>query len=167
MAKFGFTTQLQTIDFDLKSYQNVLDQRMQELTKEAGRSWLNTVLSIVPTWSRASRATFEKLAKEVGEQVTFGPLAAKKDRTNLGQSNSDGGVEFKGNEYHFFYETTLRYLEYNEFNAASPGAPPKPYGQLINPTPYNFLEAGANNFRSFAANIKLPDVSLFISGKPI
>lgn len=163
-----FVMQLQKIDFDLRGYQNVLDARLQELTKQAARSWLRTVLDIIPTWSKASRATFEALAREVGFSVTYGPLIARKDRTALGRRTGRGGLEFdRSRGYFFTYETDLRYLEYNEFNNAVPGPPPQPFGQLRNPTPYRFLEAGGKDFESFARTVKLPDPSFFISGRPI
>lgn len=163
-----FTTQLQVIDFDLKSYLRAFDAKLEETTKQAARSWLRTVLDIVPTWSKASRATFEALAREVGFSVTFGPLIARKDRTSLGLSTGRGGLEIEADShYRFFYETDLRYLEYNEFNNATPGPPPQPFGELRNPTPYRFLEAGQRDFESFVKTVKLPDPALFISGRPI
>lgn len=162
-----FTAQLQHIDFDLKSYLRVFDQAMEEMTKEAARSWLRTVLDIIPTWSGASRATFEALAKDIGTNVSYGPIVAKKNRVGLGRNAGKGGINVNGTKYSFYYETDLRYLEYNEFNTATPGPPPQPFGQLRNPTPYHFLEAGKNDFESFKQNVKLPDPSLFISGSPI
>lgn len=159
---------LQKIDFDLKSYRGALDAQMREVTRQAARSWLRTVLDIIPTWSKASRATFEALAKEIGFTITYGPLIARKDRSALGRATGRGKLEFnEGLDYFFVYETDLRYLEYNEFNSATPGPPPQPFGELKNPTPYRFLEAGENDFRSFARIIKLPDPALFISGKKI
>lgn len=163
-----FTAQLQKIDFDLKGYLNAMDAKMEETTKQAARSWLRTALDIVPTWSKASRATFEKLANEVGFSVTYGPQLSDKDRTSLGLATSQGGLDIDRNShYHFFYITELRYLEYNEFNNAVPGPPPQPFGHLRNPTPYHFLEAGRRDFESFSKSVKLPDPSLFISGRPI
>ncbi|MCI0559258.1 MAG: hypothetical protein MN733_12245 [Nitrososphaera sp.] len=163
-----FVTQLQLIDFDLQGYLGALDAKMEETTKQAAQSWLRTVLDIIPTWSKASRATFEALAREVGFSVTYGPLIAKKDRTSLGLSTGRGGLDIQRHVgYFFFYETDLRYLEYNQFNNAVPGPPPQPFGQLRNPTPYRFIEAGQNDFQSFAKAVKLPNPALFISGRPI
>jgi hypothetical protein len=164
----SFKMDLQIIDFDMKSYLSALDAKMEEVTKQAAKSWLRTVLDIIPTWSKASRATFEALAREVGASVTYGPLIAKKDRTSLGRRTGRGGLDIdQNNHYRFYYETDLQYLEYNEFNSATPGPPPQPYGRLRNPTPYNFLEAGRRDFESFAATVKLPNPALFISGRRI
>lgn len=164
----SFQMNLKVIDFDLKGYLSAMDRKLEEETKRAAKSWLRTVLDIIPTWSKASRATFEALAREVGFNVTYGPLIAKKDRTSLGRRTGRGGLDIDANShYMFFYETDLRYLEYNEFNRATPGPPPQPYGQLRNPTPYNFLQAGQRDFESFANTVKLPDPTLFISGRKI
>lgn len=163
-----FDVSLQAVDFDVSSYKSILDSNLRQQTEQAARSWLTTVLGIIPTWSRASRATFEALANEVGFNVTYGPVRSKKDRLSLGLSNSKGGLDIvKDQHYFFFYETSLRYLIYNEENFATPGAPPQPYGELLNPTPYNFRDAGKADFESFAAAIKLPNPGRFISGKRI
>ncbi len=163
-----FNAQIFLIDFDLAGYKNKLDEELTEITKDAARSWLKTVLRIIPTWSRASRATFEALAREVGFTITYGPLVASKDRFQLGISTSKGGLEITPlKSYHFFYETNLRYLAYNEANAAIAGDPPKPFGRLINPTPYNFIEAGDSDFMSFSQEVLLPNPFKFITGKRI
>lgn len=141
---------------------------MEEKTKEAARSWLTTVLVIIPTWSRASRATFEALAREVGFTVTYGPQLSSKDRRSLGLDNSAGGLRInKLESYKFFYETSLRYLAYNEENFATPGPPPQPFGELTNPTPYNFVDAGKNDFESFAKQIRLPSPIEFIKAQKL
>jgi len=163
-----FIAQVQLVQFDSKRYKRDIDSTMQEIARDAAKSWLRTVLTIVPTWSRASRATFEALANDVGFNVTYGPVKSREDRLLLGLSTSNGGlISKKLQEYGFFYETDLRYLAYNELNSATPGPPPQPFGTLINPTPYRFLEAGRKDFESFAKNIKLPSASDYIKGVPI
>ena len=163
-----FTADIKLINFDKSGYLQEFDDRMTEITKEAARSWLRTVLVIIPTWSRASRATFEALANEVGFNVTYGPQLSREDRLLLGLSTSRGGLSINRlKSYTFFYETDLRYLAYNEMNSATPGPPPQPYGQLTNPTPYRFREAGKNDFLSFAQQIRLPNPTDFITPKQI
>ena len=163
-----FRPNIKLINFDKRGFLNHFDDQMRETTKEAARSWLRTVLVIIPTWSRASRATFEALANEVGFNVTYGPQLSKEDRLILGLSSSKGGLSIqKLKSYTFFYETDLRYLAYNEMNSATPGPPPQPFGLLTNPTPYNFREAGKNDFTSFAAQIRLPNPIEFITPKQI
>jgi len=154
-----WTTKFTTVDIDMGKYKRALDDYMQETIKDAAKSWLRTVLVIIPTWSRASRATFEALANEVGFNVTYGPQRSRKDRLLLGMQSGDGGLKIKKNQsYRFFYTTSLRYLIYNEYNKAVPGPPPQPYTELIHDTPYKFQDAGEKDFRSYAENyVKLPN----------
>jgi hypothetical protein len=87
----------------------------------------------------------------------------------LGLSTSNGGLQIeKLKKYTFFYETNLRYLKYNEENVAVPGPPPQPFGELTNPTPYNFREAGEKDFQSFCENsVRLPNPIEYIKGTPL
>ena len=162
-----FKADVNLIDFDFAGYKKALKVEMTNKTREAGRVWLARVLVIIPTWSRASRATFEALAQAVGFNITYGPLKSRKDRLVLGLQTGRGGLEIKPTTFHFFYETDLRYLAYNEFNNAQPGPPPQPFGQLIHPTPYHFQDAGRDAFQAFAANVRLPDPMQFIKPKKI
>ena len=159
---------LKTLDFDIRSYKSELDRFLKEETKDAARSWLRTVLVIIPTWSRASRATFEALANEVGFNVTYGPQRSREDRLILGLKTGRGGLEIKAfKSYHFFYESDLKYLAYNNQNFATPGPAPQPFGKLRNPTPYKFTDAGKNDFESRSFGIRLPSPLQFITGKRI
>lgn len=163
-----FKTNFRTIGFAGRIYENELDRFLTEEITEAAKSWLTTVLVIIPTWSRASRATFEALAAEVGFNVTYGPILSRKDRRSLGKSESDGGLEIrKFDSYKFFYETNLRYLAFNEANRATPGSPPRPFGELTHDTPYNFLDAGRRDFESRVEAIKLPSVRKFFRSQRI
>lgn len=162
-----FRAQVSLVEFDRNGYLKELDDRMRENVMEAARSWLRTVLVIIPTWSRASRATFAELANAVGYAVTYGPIRSKKDRLILGLQTGRGGVDFKKGSWHFFYETDLRYLAYNEFNRVIVGQAPNVFKGLINPTPYKFQEAGRADFESFSKNIKLPNPIEFIRPKRI
>lgn len=163
-----FKSDVRLIDFDLRAYKNRLDDFLREEIVESARSWLRTVLVIIPTWSRASRATFEALANEVGFNVTYGPRLSKKDRLPLGLSTSTGGLQItKFKSYHFFYETNLRYLAFNNLNRAIKGVAPGVFAGLIHDTPYKFTEAGAEDFKSRSAQIKLPNPMDFIKGKRI
>ena len=153
------------VEFDRTAYMNALKKDMTNNIREAGRVWLARVLVIIPTWSRASRATFEALAQAVGFNITYGPQKSRKDRLVLGLQTGRGGLEIKRTSWHFFYETDLRYLAYNEFNNATPGPPPQPFGQLLNPTPYQFQDAGKEAFDRFADTVRLPNPGDFIVPK--
>lgn len=148
------------LELNLAAYQRHLDEYMTDWLKQAGTLWLQaTVISIIPTWSRASRATFEKLARELGTSIPYGPLKSRKDRTDLGRrTGSESGLvlEPSRHRWHFKYHSTLRYLAYNEYNHAVPGEGGVFHG-LIHPTPYNFQEAGRREFEDFARFTQLPD----------
>src|SRR5690606_12236487 len=119
-----FTAEIYQIHFDRRAYEKYLQEVMAETVKEAARSWLRTVLVIIPTWSRASRATFEELANAVGFDISYGPIRSKEDRLILGLTTGRGGVENKKTSWHFFYETNLEYLTYNEYNRVIYGVAP-------------------------------------------
>lgn len=145
----GWKARLSLLQLDPRLQEDV-DRQMRQLAEEAARVWLDAVLAIVPTWSRASRATFEALAQAVGYKVTYGPVRAFSDRRPLGLSTGFGGLmrEAKGS-YSFYYRSELRYLNFNESNVARVGVAGVFKG-LINPTPYNFKDAGEKAFRAFA-----------------
>ena len=144
----GWKTKLSLLQLDPR-LKNEIDNAMLELTKQGARLWLQAALEIVPTWSRASRATFEALAQAVGYKVTYGPIRSKKDRRALGLSTGFGGLERKGlGSYTFYYRSDLEYLNFNESNVARVGVAGVFRG-LINPTPYNFREAGNRAFQKF------------------
>lgn len=163
-----FKADIQLIDFDRDGYLKALDQHMRGTTEQAARSWLTTVLAIIPTWSRASRATFEQLANEVGFNVQYGPIQSIKDRLLLGLQTGRGGLDYKRGQWYFWYETDLRYLAYNDKNKAVFGQAPNVFSRSGIPnTPYRFQEAGKRDFESFAANVLLPSPMLFIRGRRI
>lgn len=161
--------QLFEIKFDKSAWQKTLQDEMTEDIKDAARSYLRTVLAIIPTWSRASRATFEALASQVGFNITFGPIRSAEDRLLLGLSTGRGGLDLKKDSWKFFYETDLRYLAFNNFNAAIFGQAPNVFSRSGIPnTPYRFTDAGEADFRSFAENfVKLPSPIEFVKPKRI
>lgn len=163
-----FTSKVYLIDFDKKAFKESLDQHMIEVTKEAARKWLEVVVRIIPIWSRASIATFNELSEAVGFPLNVGIHKSYKDRLPLGLQTGRGGLKIeKLKSYHFFYETDLRYLAWNEFHHAVKGDGSGVFARLLNPGPYKFQEAGANEFESFSREVKLPDPTIFIIGKKI
>jgi len=157
------------VKFDKRAYLALLKKEMEENTREAAKKWLTTVLGIIPTWSKASRATFEELAAFAGMTVTYGPLIAKKDRFSLGRSTGRGGPDYRQKHtYYFFYETDLRYLKWNEFNKATKGDESNWFStHRDGPGPYRFTVAGAAEFESFAREVKLPNPISFVTGKKL
>lgn len=162
-----WTPDFKAITLDLAAYKTHLDKYMQDWIVQAAQRWLQaTVLSLIPTWSKASRATFQALARDVGMSIPYGPQKSRKDRESLGLSTGEGGLEHDPGKYrwHFFYHTSLRYLVYNEYNKAVQGMPPAPFSRagLIHPTPYHFQEAGEKEFREFARYTSLPNPYKFL-----
>jgi hypothetical protein len=162
-----FTPKFKLLAFDLQACFRAIHERLIEQTKLSGQIWINaTVISVpIPTWSGASRATFQELARELGTTVPIGPIKAKKDRTSLGRSVSSGGftkdrVTFN---YSFFYETDLRYLAYNEFNRAVKGPPPQPFSDKVRFTPYHFQDKGLKAWKEFAKGVRLPNPYNFLT----
>lgn len=164
-----FNASVNLIKLDLRGYQKELDSHMRSEVTDAARSWLTTVLTIVPTWSKASRATFEALGNAVGFTITYGPQRSRENRKALGESTGRGGLTVTKTSWHFYYETDLRYLAYNELNQAIPGKAPGLFSRsgLTNPTPYKFQEAGKADFESIAKNVLLPSPMDFIKGERI
>lgn len=167
MGDFQWRADLSEITFDKRAYQAAIKKQMTENIREAGRKWLARVLVIIPTWSRASRATFEALAQAVGFNITYGPQRSREDRLVLGLQTGRGGLVITKDSWHFTYETDLRYLAYNEFTNAVPGPPPQPFGRLRNPTPYHFQDAGLQAFLEFAQTVQLPNPLDFIKPNKI
>jgi hypothetical protein len=162
-----------SLKFDLAAYKTALDTHMQDWIKQAAQMWLKaTVISIIPTWSKASRATFQALARDVGMTIPYGPQLSRKDREALGLSTGDGGLEIDSSKgrWHFRYHSSLRYLAYNEYNRAVWGPrPPHPFRRagLIHPTPYHFQEAGLREFEDFARFTELPNPYKFLKTEKV
>lgn len=146
---------LKKLDFDLNAWKREMRREMEEEIKEAAREWLRTVIAIVPVWSRASHATFKPLADAVGFVIPTQPLESRKDRSDLGESVSRGELEITDDTFHFIYETNLRYLAFNEFNAAGIGDS-NIFAGLDEATPYNFTGRAAEVFRARSPQLPNP-----------
>lgn len=165
-----FLPQFNAAKVDIAAYRLELDKYMTEKLKLGGRVWLASFIElIIPHWSGASRATFEKLAREFGTAIPYGQQLSEKDRKSLGREcGSQSGLEIdaKAGTWFFKYHNTLRYLTYNEYNAAVVGEGGVIWG-LRHPTPYHFQEMGAAAFDDFAKTVKLPSPSKSIRREKI
>ena len=168
-----FTYKFTAYQFNMSAYRLRLSKHMSEWVKQAARDWLlATVITVIPTWSKASRATFQKLAREVGMAIPYGPQESRKDREALGRSTStDSGLRIKPSElrWHFRYHSTLRYLAYNEYNRVVYGQAPNVFSKkgLKNPTPYNFQDKGREAFEQFTRFTELPNPYDFLKKKKV
>jgi hypothetical protein len=162
-----FKTEFYSITLDLAAYNKALLSALHNLNERAGQAWIHAAVNMtpIPTWSGASRATFQKLAAELGTSVPIGPLRTK-SRVSLGKSTSSGSgvVEFKATSYvGFVYKTNLRYLAYNEYNTAKAGIPPAPFSNNVRFTPYNFQDRAAAAWQKIAEKATLPDPYRYIT----
>jgi len=157
-----FTTDFYWMDLDLDAYKRALLSALRNINERAGKAWINEAVNKtpIPTWSGASRATFQKLAAELGTSVPIGPIRSRKNRVALGLSVSAGSgvLEDKDDGYAgFIYDTNLRYLAYNEYNLAVAGPPPQPFSNNVRFTPYNFQSRAQAAWLAVAKTAKLPD----------
>lgn len=139
-----------------------MDRILTRQLKKAATVWLNaTVLLVIPVWSGASRATFLKLAREVGFPLTvtglkapsrllnqspseLGPRAGFQKSRGEVTTNSSSGI------YTFTYQTDLFHLVFNEFNNANQNPTAgRLFSRLIQPGPYNFREIGQDAFEDY------------------
>lgn len=164
----GWKTNLSLLQLSPGRALDDADGEVKRLTEEAARVWLDAALKVVPTWSRASRATFEALAQAVGYNVTYGPLRAFSDRTALGLKTGFGGLTRRASgSWEFYYRSELEYLNFNESNVARVGVAGVFKG-LLNPTPYNFREAGNKAVEAWFRGQRLGFQSIRItSGKSV
>lgn len=155
----GWRKSLKRIELNLPRLEGVINDQMLEYTKEGARIWLREALSHIPTWSGASRATFEALAQSVGFKVTYGPITAFYNRKPLGASNGFGGWYKEGDgHFVFYYSSTLDYLNWNDQNEAPVGVAGVKWG-LLNATPYYFTQAANEAFLEYASSARLPPIS--------
>jgi len=160
-----FTGTFTALTFDSAGYESVLNKHMTDWLKQAGREWLYAVLTIVPHWSGASRATFETLAAALGSNVPYSDQQSIVDRRGLGASTGTGSeleIEPSRRRWVMKYQTDLRYLAYNEYNRAVFGQAPGVFSRAGIPnTPYHFQEVGAAAFLEFSRFVTLPSPFAF------
>jgi len=159
-----FTTDFYSFNLDLKGYRLEVLRYLRQINEKAGQVWIKTVVNEtpIPTWSGASRATFQKLATELGTTVPIGPIRAKKSRVSMGIASASGsGVEIRDNAADlyvgFTYATTLLYLAYNEYNKAVAGPYPQPFSNNVRFTPYHFQDRASTAWGAVAKTARLPD----------
>lgn len=159
-----FNAQFSIPRIDVAAYRNALDGHMKHAIAQALTEWLEAVLAEIPVWSGASRATFVKLAQQIGYGIPVAPAATamgeRIGRTWMGTAQSDGKLTAdKGTgEYTFTYTTTLPWLIWNEYHNANVEPDPSLFYRLLEPGPYNFQVVGVRAFLRFAESVDLPKV---------
>ena len=167
--KFSATFQLAQVDID--AYKIALQSTMLEALAKATFEYLNAILSIIPVWSGASRATFLQLASQISMIIPIEPVAwsgtgtknhpshaALLNRIPLGQQCGSSRMIIDVATGQFFTEYTndLHYLTFNEYNNANAGGDPAVYSRLKNPGPYNFQARAGAAFENSARYARLP-----------
>ena len=162
-----FKAEFYTMHLDMGVYEKAMLKALRKLNQRAGQAWIHIAVAIIPTWSGASRATFQKLAAELGTSVPIGPLRTK-SRISLGRGTSGGsGTIEKGAYVGFQYSTSLRYLAYNEYNAAKAGTPPAPFSNNVRFTPYGFQGRAQSAWEAIAKTAKLPNPYRYLKKKKL
>lgn len=153
---------------DFEGYLDALRQEMFDAMLLGIYAYLDTVTSIVPVWSGASRATFLQLAREVGYPLAAAPISGAPNRVSIGISKSTGKFdnELDDLKVSFTYETDLPWLVYNEYHNANVTPDATLFGKLIQPGPYGLQEAGKEAFEKHLANA-FPDIGRFITVKTV
>jgi len=135
-----------------------LDATSEKAARQAGKIWVETAITQVPSWSGASLATFQHLANAVGVTVPILVEQNAPDRVALGRLNSRGGLERLGKgKWRFYYENNLRYLSANETRTVGVGEFGVKWG-LVEPTPYDFRAAANAAAERFLRNVELPRI---------
>lgn len=149
-----FRANLKRLELFPRAGTKAVDQYVQGLIEDAAKVWLDAALAIVPSWSGASRATFEALASAVQYKVDIDVKDTAPDRIALGRLFSSGGVQKVGTgHWEFYYQTRLEYLIANETKNVKAGE----YGLIgktIVPTPYQFREAGARAVEKYISSVE-------------
>jgi hypothetical protein len=165
-------TDLSILEFDFARYKRVAFNSLSHSNEKAGQAWIKaTVLGVpIPTWGGASRATFEKLARELGTSVPIGTRRAGYDTAWRGRATSTGSgvVENKASMFvGFVYKTSLGHLIYNEYNRAVAGRYPKPWSNRVRFTPYRFQDKGLRAWKAYAKKVRLPNPFKYIKRKKL
>jgi len=165
-----FTAQFAAPRIDIAGYRAALDRHMREALTQAVMHWLGHVLDVVPCWSGASRATFQRLASTIEVRVPISPVT--NDRISQGFAESEGKLNLDEPPgcYTFTYRTSLPWLVWNEYHNANsePDATKwPPPAKLLQPGPYEFQAKGYLAFIDFAKSVDLPDVAPFIKANQI
>jgi hypothetical protein len=167
-------TELKSIDLNMKEYKRALFAYLKDINERAGQIWLfeATEKSPIPTYSGASRASFDILAAQLNTSVPIGPLRTKSRIAEGLASGSRSKVYADKTKWYvgFQFVTTLGHLIYNERFAANPGPYPAPWSSNVRFTPYNFIDRSNSAWKTWAATQSLSNIPNpwdYLTGKKI
>lgn len=149
----------------LAEYKNAFGNAAEAHIAHTAFVWVSTAVALIPTWSGASRATFEKLANSISFNFENSPTSSAPDRRGDGESQSQGGLDSdraKG-VFSFHYGTSLEHLIFNEENDANQGGDPKVFFRLLQPGPYNFVAQANDAARPVFEDFVPPRVETYLT----
>jgi hypothetical protein len=157
-----FNPRFRTMLLDLKACVNDMNKHLTRKLKAGGKKWLHATVMTrthIPTWSGASRATFQKLASELGTSVPIGRLRAPSQVAAGLRHGARSGLRInpRAGKWQFEYISTLPGLIWNEYNPSIPGPWPQPRTGNVRYTPYGFQAKGAAAWLEYAATVSLPN----------
>jgi hypothetical protein len=161
------TAILQVPRLDVAAYKKRLAEDITAALTHAAFEWVQAALTGLPIWSGASAATFLKLSRELGFQISVDPKGNAPNRVSYGEKHSSGSFEANANTgvFSFSYETDLRWLVFNEFNNANITPDPGLFARLLTPGPYHFQERARAAYLRAINGVSLPDVRAFVKVK--
>lgn len=172
LGKFD-TNGLVDLWFDMEEYKKVVFNQLVNATERAGRAWLNAIIqnTPIPSWSGASRATFLKLAQELGTTVPISIAPGAPNRIAMGKSAGAASEVYKDKQewkVGIYYKSTLGHLNYNEYNMAVAGkAYPQPWSNNVRYTPYFFQQRGQTAWKAEAEKVELPSPWRYIKPRKL
>jgi len=168
-----FNPNFRLFNLDKKAYLDRLDGYLMQKLRGGGRKWLDATVRTrthIPTWSGASRGTFIKLAREFGTSVPIGPIRARRNMVQDGinhAARSGLRVNPSKGEWAFEYIHTLPGLIWNETNLSVPGPWPQPWSPNVRYLPYRIQDKGAAAWMEYAAKVKLPSITRYITTRKL
>jgi hypothetical protein len=158
-----FTAAFHALRIDTDKYRRALDKCLREALAQSLAEWLQTtVMTEVPVWSGASRATFLALAGCIHYDIPISPEVPSRIGHGMDESTGELVIDEGRGQYTFRYSTTLPWLIINEyFDATQWGF------HLRKPGPYDFQAKGQAAFRESAANVRLPSPFTCLKTAPI
>jgi hypothetical protein len=165
MGRSGWKFTGYSMTLDMPKIKQRLFHEMIKINQKATRVWLTEAVfgTPIPLWSGASRASFSKLASQVGMYIPSGPRVSgcPFPRGHAFGMKFDRGtkVELEKGKFlvGFTFATRLPHLLYNESSGPNPGPYPAPWSRNVRFTPYHFANRAMRTWKRYAKRQKLPN----------
>jgi hypothetical protein len=157
MLTMRFTGKLVSFEIDMARYKTKLHEQLLEDLERAAFAWLDMVLSEVPDWSGASRATFLHLARKIGYSIQFESSVISRKAFGANHGKGEITTDKAKGLYTFMYSTDLEWLVSNEYKHNTKKNDPSVFYRLLRPGPYHFQKAGKAAFERESRGVRLPN----------